>query len=181
MRVVPLVRKARKGNKDALLQLINEQQDDYYRLALTYMRNAEDAMDAMEDMIVSLYAHIDQLKNNEAFYSWSKTILVNRCKQLLKKQQRVVLIDEWDRISNELPDQLLHKNAFQQSEQRMDIQALLLKVSIEQREAIELQYFHDLDYETIAAMTQVSIGTVKSRIHMGMKKMRVYVGGEHSD
>lgn len=177
MRVVRLVKKAKKGDKEALLQLITEQQDDYYRLALTYMGNPDDAMDAMEDMIVSLYQHIAQLKKNEAFYSWSKTILVNRCKQLLKKQKSVVLIDEWDGISN----QLLEKNVFQQSEQRMDIQMMLLKVSPEQRETIELKYFHDLDYETISAITQVSIGTVKSRIHTAMKKMRVYVGGDGND
>lgn len=78
MRVGRLVKQAKKGNKEALLQLINEQQDDYYRLALTYMGNSDDAMDALEDMIVSLYQHIAQLKKNEAFYSWSKTILVNR-------------------------------------------------------------------------------------------------------
>lgn len=181
MRVVRLVKKAKKGNKEALLQLINEQQDNYYRLALTYMGNPHDAMDAMEDMIVSLYQNITQLKKNEAFYSWSKTILVNRCKQLLKNQRRVVLLEEWDGISDYHSEQLLEKNSFQKSEQRMDIQAMLLNVNAVQREAIELKYFHDLDYETIAAITKVSIGTVKSRIHNGKKKMREYVGGDRND
>lgn len=181
MGIVRLVKKAKKGNKEALLQLIFEQQDDYYRLALTYMGNPHDAMDAMEDMIVSLYQNLAQLKKNEAFYSWSKTILVNRCKQLLKKQKKLVLMEEWDGIGTTLSSQLLEQNCFQQSEQRMDIQALLLKVNAEQKEAIELKYFHDLDYATIAAITQVSLGTVKSRIHNGMKKMREQVGGERND
>ena len=88
MKVVRLVRKAKKGNKEALLQLIMDQQDDYYRLALTYMGNTNDAMDAMEEMIVSLYENLHQLKKETAFYSWSKTILVNRCKKMLKKQQK---------------------------------------------------------------------------------------------
>lgn len=180
MSVVRLVKKAKKGNKEALYQLIHEQQDDYYRLALTYMGNPNDAMDAMEDMIVRLYQNITQLKKNEAFYSWSKTILVNRCKQLLKKQNRVVLMNEWDNVLNK-SNHVLKQDAIEQSEQRMDIQTLLLKVNAEQREAIELKYFHDLDYETIAAITQVSLGTVKSRIHNGMKKMRVSVGGEQND
>ncbi|KJB86834.1 hypothetical protein AZ66_16485 [Paenibacillus sp. E194] len=48
------------------------------------MGNEHDAMDAMEDMIVALYEKIGQLQMNEAFYSWSKTILVNRCKTLHK-------------------------------------------------------------------------------------------------
>ena len=99
MRVTRLVRKAKKGSKEALLQLISEQQDEYYRLALAYMRNPHDAMDAMEDMIVSLYHHIPQLTKEEAFYSWSKTILVNRCKQMLKKQNKVVLMENAEEIA----------------------------------------------------------------------------------
>ena len=69
-----LVRQAKKGNKDALLQLIMADQDAYYRLAYSYMGNEHDAMDAMEDMIVTLYEKIGQLLNGESFYSWSKTI-----------------------------------------------------------------------------------------------------------
>lgn len=75
MRIVRLVKKAKKGNKDALLQLINEQQDEYYRLALTYMGNPHDAMDAMEDMIVSLYQSIPQLKKKSCFTVGAKRYL----------------------------------------------------------------------------------------------------------
>ncbi|MBB4825025.1 RNA polymerase sigma-70 factor (ECF subfamily) [Sporosarcina luteola] len=172
MKVVQLVRKAKKGNKRALLQLIMAQQDDYYRLALSYMGNPHDAMDAMEEMIVSLYANMGQLKKEEAFYSWSKTILVNRCKQMLKKQQKVVLIDEWETAPSEV------HNPYQQWEQQMDIQGMLATVNEYQKEAIELKYFHDLDYETIAGITNVSIGTVKSRIFQGLKKIRDQYRGE---
>ena len=47
-----------------------------------------------------------------------------------------------------------------------------------QKEAIQLKYFHDLDYETIAAITNVSVGTVKSRIFQGLKKIREEYRGE---
>ena len=57
-----LVKQAQKGNKEALLQLIIAEQDAYYRLAYSYMRNEHDAMDALEDMIVTLYEKLDQLQ-----------------------------------------------------------------------------------------------------------------------
>ncbi|EGQ24019.1 RNA polymerase ECF-type sigma factor [Sporosarcina newyorkensis 2681] len=176
MRVVRLVKKAKKGSKEALLQLITEQQDEYYRLALKYMGNSHDAMDAMEEMIVSLYRNIQQLEKNDAFYSWSKTILVNQCKQMLRKVNKVTLIDNWEAIESH-SDPSAVQNPFEQTEQRMDIQDLLLRVNAQQREAIELKYFHDLDYETIAMMTQTSIGTVKSRVFNGLKKMREQARG----
>lgn len=171
MKVVRLVKKAKKGNKEALLQLVMDQRDDYYRLALTYMGNENDAMDAMGEMIVSLYANIHQLKKVESFYSWSKTILVNSCKQMLRKRKTIVLMDEWE------PTESAH-DPHLQSEQHMDIQEMLKCVNEHQKEAIQLKYMHDLDYETIAEMTNVSVGTAKSRVFQGLKKIREQYRGE---
>ncbi|REB05238.1 RNA polymerase sigma factor [Sporosarcina sp. BI001-red] len=178
MKTVRLVKKAKKGNKEALLQLINEQQDAYYRLALSYMGNPHDAMDAMEDMIVSLYHSIPQLKKEESFYSWSKTILVNRCKKLSQKQNKIVLMENADESLDEALKISEGTNSFKQTEQRLDLKGMLAMLSSDQREAIELHYFHDLELQAIADMTNVPIGTVKSRIFQGLKKMRDQFGGE---
>jgi RNA polymerase sigma factor (sigma-70 family) len=180
MNVVRVVKKAKKGNKEALLQLIMAEKDDYYRLALTYMENSHDAMDAMEEMIVKVYENIHQLKKEEAFYSWSKTILVNGCKSMLRKQKKLVLIDDWH-ISNE--NQHLHEqtsNPYLSTDQQMDIKELLIHLNEQQKEAIQLKYFHDLDYQTIADMTSVPVGTVKSRISQGLKKLRDHYRGDSS-
>lgn len=171
MKVVRLVKKAKKGNKEALLQLVMDQRDDYYRLALTYMGNENDAMDAMSEMIVSLYVNIHQLKKEAAFYSWSKTILVNSCKQMLRKRKNIVLLDEWETTES------VHEPHVQ-SDQHMDIQEMLKCVNEHQKEAIQLKYMHDLDYETIAEMTDVSVGTAKSRVFQGIKKIRGQYRGE---
>lgn len=177
MEVFQLVKKAKKGDKEALLQLIMKEKDAYYKLAFTYMGNQHDAMDAMEEMIVRLYESVHQLKKDEAFYSWSKTILVNSCKTMLKKHKRLVLVEELnDQMENE--HHHLAEDPYKHSEQQIDIQQLLLHVNEHQKEAIELKYFHDFDYQTIADMTNVSIGTVKSRIFQGLKKLKAHFGGE---
>ncbi|WP_368505006.1 RNA polymerase sigma factor [Alkalihalophilus sp. As8PL] len=176
MNVKRLVGKAKKGNKEALLQLIIAQKDDYYRLALTYLGNAHDAMDAMEDMIVKLYEKIDQLQKEDAFYSWSKTILVNHCKALLKKKKKLVLIDDWKMNENEGEPSTID-DPYEQTIHQLELQELLLYLNAHQREAIQLKYFHDFDYETIARITGVPIGTVKSRVSQGLKKMRDHIGG----
>jgi RNA polymerase sigma-70 factor (ECF subfamily) len=178
MNVRRLVKKAKKGNKEALLQLVLAEKDNYYKLALTYMGNSHDAMDAMEEMIVKLYEKIDQLKRAEAFYSWSKTILVNTCKSLLRKQKKLVLIDDWEAAAEQEPEHSSFNNPYISSEQKIDIQQLLRHVNEHQREAIQLKYLHDLDYQTIADLSNVSVGTVKSRIHQGLKKLRGLYGGD---
>ena len=178
MDVARWVKKAKKGNKEALLHLIMSEKDVFYRLAFSYMRNTHDAMDAMEEMIVTLYEKIGQLKKEEAFYSWSKTILVNVCKQLLHKRGELVLLEDWSIIDDSELDQAVSSDPYRRSEQQMDIEALLLQVNEHQREAIQLKYFHDLNYQTIADITKVSIGTVKSRIYHGLQTLKNQYRGD---
>jgi len=55
---------------------------------------------------------------------------------------------------------------------------LLATINENQAEAIRLKYFFDLDYQTISDITKVPIGTVKSRIFEGLKRLRSQYGGE---
>lgn len=57
-----LVKRAKQGDKDALVELIMLQKQEYYKLAYAFLNNKEDALDALEDMIVILYERIDRLK-----------------------------------------------------------------------------------------------------------------------
>lgn len=180
MHVVRLVKKAKKGSKKALLQLIMMEKDAYYKLAFTYMGNEHDAMDAMAEMIVTLYEKIDQLKKEAAFYSWSKTILVNECKTLLQRRKKVVLVDEFIAANGKELGKAVNGDPYSRSENQIDIQSLLVHLSDQQKEAIQLKYFHDLDYETIATMMNVSVGTAKSRVFYGLKKLRDQYGSDHN-
>jgi RNA polymerase sigma factor (sigma-70 family) len=178
MNVVRLVKRAKKGSKEALMELIMAEKDNMYRLAFTYMGNQHDAMDVLEEMIVRLYENISQLKKEEAFYSWSKTILVNICKTTLRKQKKLVLMDDWHTYKEQE-----HKTSYLKApdEQQIEIAEMLSILNETQKEAIKLKYFLDFDYQTIADMTNVPIGTVKSRIFQGLRKLRDHYGGEGSE
>lgn len=170
MKTEALVKKAKQGDKEALVQLIMTEKQDYYKLAYVYMRNPEDAMDAMEDMIVILYENIDHLKNEGSFYSWSKTILVNCCKNSLRKKNKVILLDV---LQNEHQDDFL-----EQKDEQLRLDKHLQELSIKHREVIKLRYFMDMDYQSIAELLRIPVGTVKSRISIGLKKLKVVLGGE---
>lgn len=179
MNVSRLVRQAQRGNKEALLQLIIAEQDAYYRLAYSYMKNEHDAMDAMEDMIVKLYEKLDQLNNREAFYSWSKTILVNRCKTLLRSKERFHLFGDGEQEPTVAA--LTDEDPFRHTESEMDMEELLSHLNARQREAIELRYVHDLPYQTIAEMTDSPLGTIKSRISQGIQRLKALIGGDRHE
>ncbi|NQX49680.1 sigma-70 family RNA polymerase sigma factor [Paenibacillus tritici] len=177
MNISRLVRAAQRGNKEALLELILAEQDAYYRLAYSYMKNEHDAMDVMEDMIVTLYEKLEQLKKREAFYSWSKTILVNRCKAVLRSQNRFVALEE-DGPPEPALEAWTADNPYRYTESELDMSLLLAHLNPRQREAIELRYVHDLSYQTIADITDAPVGTIKSRISQGIQKLKAMIGGD---
>lgn len=166
MPVKKLVKRAKKGNKDAVVALIQAKKDDYYRLAFSYVKNEYDAMDTVTTMTIIVYEKINQLKKAEAFYSWSFTILVNVCKQLLREKLKLVPMEDVD-------DEILDgENQYEAFHQLTEIDYFLQKLTIEQRDVIILHYLHDFDVEMVADIVKVPVGTVKSRIFYGMRKLR---------
>jgi RNA polymerase sigma-70 factor (ECF subfamily) len=166
---IHLVKRARAGDKEALLALIMQQKQDYYRLAYTYTSNDEDAMDAMEDMIVIVYENIDRIKKPEAFYSWSKTILVNCCRKILRKKKNLLSIEAAGEQSHEV---------FPQVDRQMELESQLSLLQEKHQEVLKLRYYLDLDYQQIADILKIPLGTVKSRISTGLMKLAEGLGGE---
>ena len=62
-----LIRKAKKGDKDAFCRLMDEQMQSMYKIAISYVKNDEDAADAIQDTILSCYENLKSLKYNRYF------------------------------------------------------------------------------------------------------------------
>ncbi|MGE5422121.1 MAG: RNA polymerase sigma factor [Ignavibacteriales bacterium] len=169
MKIEKLVIDAKNGDKEALLTLVLGQQQEYYRMALVYMKNREDALDALENMIVILYEKIPGLKKNEAFYSWSKTILVNCCKEMLRKRK------------NDLPLEAAHEIMahadYQQKDEQILLDSLMTGLNSKHREVLQLKFFLDMDYQSIADLLKIPVGTVKSRVSVGLRQLRESLEG----
>jgi RNA polymerase sigma-70 factor (ECF subfamily) len=168
-----LVKEAKTGDKDALVKLIMDQKQDYYKLAYVYLKNKEDALDAMEDMIVILYENIYKLKKDDSFYSWSKTILVNCCKKIIKENNKIVSI--------EYTDELPHKGDFEEKNNEILLEKYLSQLGEKHQEVLKLRYFLDLEYKDIADILKVPLGTVKSRISTGINKLQEKFGGDKDE
>ncbi|NMA67939.1 MAG: sigma-70 family RNA polymerase sigma factor [Desulfitobacterium sp.] len=162
------VKRAQKGDKEALLELIMEQKEDYYHLAYAFMKNPEDALDVLEDMILKVYENIHRLKKAEAFYSWSNTILVNCCKGSLRKKKKVIPFKE-------LPEEA-YVESFSEQDDLIAFESHLSGLNPKYQEVLRLRFLLDMEYEKIAQILEIPLGTVKSRIHTGLKKLRERLG-----
>lgn len=171
MKIIQKVKSAQSGDLDSIVDLISDQKLLYYKIAMSYLKNSEDALDAIEEMTVKIFYDINKLKKEEAFYGWSKKILVNICLNMIRSNKKIIYTDDLEIYEKE-DDVILKKDL------EMDIVKYLDRVSQKQREALELKYYHDLDYKTISKKTNTPVGTVKSRIFNGLKILKECMEGE---
>lgn len=86
-----LIRKAKKGDKDAFCRLIDENVQSMYKVAAAYLKNDEDVADAIQDTILSCYENLKSLKQNRYFKTWMIRILINKCKDMIQKKSWLLI------------------------------------------------------------------------------------------
>lgn len=76
---------------ERLIQYILDDQDRFYRVAYSYTRHQEDALDAVQSAVCKALEAHERIKNADAIRTWFYKILINECLTVLKKRGRVVL------------------------------------------------------------------------------------------
>ncbi|NME06820.1 sigma-70 family RNA polymerase sigma factor [Psychrobacillus sp. BL-248-WT-3] len=162
-----LVRKAITGDDDAFLQLMQIHRDVLYKTAFIYLKNEHDVLEALQEVTFRAYTKRHQVKEPSFFQTWLVRILLNYCMDTLKKQGNLFSLNE--DVEKE------------QQSSNQDLMLALRELPSAQRELIHLKYFNDLKVSEIARRLQIPEGTVKSRLHHTLKKIRVFMGERGGD
>ena len=149
-----LVELAKKGDKPAFDEVIRMCAPDLFRIAMSILRNKDDADDAVCETVVCAYEHLDSLKNCSYFKTWITRILINQANTAYKKRKRIVPLDEANAPQYEDNYDLGND----------DLAAAVNRLSLELRTVITLFYFQDLRIKEIASVLHIPEGTVKWRL-----------------
>jgi len=143
-----------------------------YRLASLLLGSEPEAQDAVQDAVVTAWERFDQLRDRERFDAWFGRILVNSCRDRIRRRGRVrfIALGE-DRSSSALTDHAVVDEGPDLAE-RDALREALVRLSPEHREVVVMRYLLDLPLEAIAARTGERLGTVKSRLHYGLSALR---------
>lgn len=144
---------------------------DLYRLAYYYMGNAQDAEDAVQDAALSAYEHFYQLKKEAAFRSWIFSILVNRCKKILRKRGR-------SEVLAENPHEL-YGQAGSELDSQAEVLELLDTLGEEERLILTLRIFGGYKSEEVAEMLHRKHSTIRSKYRRALKKLEQELMREH--
>ena len=172
-----LVSLSKDGNLDAFNSLVERFQRSVFNLCLRLIGDRGAAEDATQEAFLSAYRSISQF-NGGSFRSWLFRIAANQCKDELRRRGRRPVeslrsADPEQDFEPEIPDS---SESATEYVERMAIgealQAALLMLQFDQRQAVLLSDLHGYHYEEIATMTNSNVGTVKSRIHRGRERLR---------
>lgn len=174
-----LITAARRGDREAFNELVIHYQGLAYNVAYRVLGDADAAADATQDAFLSAYRAMARFRGG-SFRSWLMRIVTNACYDQLrvKKRRPTTSIDEdedpdrqeWNVDPGERPEAFVVRQELGQAIQRgLDI------LPVEQRTAVVLSDIQGMSYEEIAETMNTSLGTVKSRLNRGRRKLRDYL------
>ena len=130
-----------------------------FRVAFAILRNRTDCEDAAQNAVLKAYRNLGSLKQRSCFKTWLISILKNECFDMLKRRRPTLDVTEQE-LSYEMavPD--------------VDLNRAFDQLSPEERLTITLYYYEGYDTRKIAQLTEVSEGTVRSRLSRARSSLR---------
>jgi RNA polymerase sigma-70 factor (ECF subfamily) len=177
------VERAAGGDADALAQLYDGTVSLVYGLALRILRDSGGAEEITEDVYMQVWrqaARYDAARGSVV--RWLLTVTRSRAIDRLRagatQRERSASLDEAADVLDTMPGP---EHAATEGQRRRLVRAALARLSAEQREAVELAYFRGMSHSEIARHVGVPLGTVKTRIRLGMDRLRASLGEAGGD
>jgi RNA polymerase sigma-70 factor (ECF subfamily) len=177
-----LVERLRQGEDEAFEELLRTYEDPVYNLVYRLLNQPVDAPDVVQEIFVKVYRNLGHFQGNSTLKTWIYRIAVNEAynhrRWFSRHKKNEVGISASDEnhlgLSDVLPDRC--RSPFDLTadhETRALIEEALLKINPVFRSAVVLRDIEDMNYDEIAEVLQISLGTVKSRIMRGREALRV--------
>ena len=171
-----LISSFKRGDKSAFETIILNYQDRIYNLCRYMLANEHDAEDAAQDTFLKAYQSLNDFKPNASLYTWLYRIAVNTCIDYKRRP----FFESIFRRSDTGEEKVIEYASTSPSPERLSeskqmghaLQKSLKKLSQKLRGVIILKEIEGLSYEEIAAVLDISIGTVKSRISRAREELK---------
>jgi len=177
-----LIALAQQGDPQALAQLVTGQQHYVYSIAMSVLKHPEDAADLTQEAFIRLFRAIPQYNGESRFTTWLYRLVVNMCRDELRRRGRQVPIappapeeEEADQLASVADDDRWSdpEQALASSELREQVRRALGQLEEHYRLVLTLYYFDDLKYTDIAEILDIPLNTVKSHIRRGKERLAV--------
>lgn len=169
---------AREGDQGAFEELVRLYEKRVLALTQRMFKNPEDAAEAAQEAFFAAWRGLKNFRGDSSFSTWIYRLASNACVDLLRregKQQAAVSLDDGE-LNLDVPSAAASpQEEAERRELREQIEEGLRALPPEYRAALVLREIQQLRYDEIGEALGVDIGTVKSRINRGRKKLRIFL------
>ena len=154
-----LIRKAKKHDKAAFQQLMEQQGKAMYKVAKAILKNDDDVADAMQETAMVCWEKIDTLKKDKYFQTWLTRILINNCNVICRQRTR--------NAQEVIPEAWSHEEGYA----NVEWEDFLDRLDEKYRTIIMLYYVQGFKTREIAEILEVNENTVRGRLVTARKKL----------
>lgn len=172
-----LIDACRAGNREAFGVLVTRYQDRLYPTIFRLTGCADEARDLLQDAFLRAFEKLDRFHGESTFYTWIYRIAVNLALSGRRRRKPVLRLNH---DADSAPLDPAYDSAesdpsapLQRAERDRMIQDALNALAADHRAVVVMKEFDGLQYEEIAAMLEIPIGTVRSRLHRARCELRV--------
>lgn len=170
-----------RGDREALAPLMERHHRRIYRIALSYVRDADDALDCVQETFVKAYEHAARWDPAAEVGPWLTRIAINGAIDLYRKGKRrarneapLLEGDHYATLATEDPSP---ERKAQGREVREKIDGAVRSLPEAQRAVFVLRYYEELTLPEIANALDLKLGTVKSSLHRAVQRLRERLHG----
>lgn len=162
----PLLAAARRGDSAAFGRLVERHQGRLYNALVRFTGSAEDAQDIAQETFIQAYSKLAGFQGNCAFYTWIYRIAFNRAVSHGRKRRPRASLDvlrEAGGVEPVASGPTPEVNML--AEERVAlVQRAISELAADHRQVVVLREIEGFDYQQIADVLEVPIGTVRSRL-----------------
>jgi RNA polymerase sigma-70 factor (ECF subfamily) len=162
-----LVIRAQHGDEEAFASLAVAVGDRLHAVAHRILRDLDLAEDATQQALMSIWRDLPQLRDPARFDAWSYRLLVRACYAEGRRSR------QWNPNLRLLPtDEPMQADASGLVVDRDQLERGFRRLSIDHRAVVVLHHYLDWPLDRVADTLGVPVGTVRSRLHHGMRALR---------
>lgn len=142
---------------------------ELHRLAAAIV-GPDDAADVVQDALVEAWRHVRSLRDPERLLPWLRSIVINRCRNTLRRRSRRIRATALEPTDQRIADR--RPDPAEAIVLRDQLDRAFERLSVDHRAILALRYTLDLPTADIAATLRIPEGTVKSRLHAAVARLR---------
>lgn len=163
---------ARRGDQEAFGELVRIYEKRVFALTSRMCRNPDDAAEAAQDAFLAAWQSLPKFRGDSSFATWLYRLASNACVDLLRRENRRQA-DSLDEAALDLPStEPSPQESAERKGLREQVEDGLRQLPPDYRAVLVLREIHQLRYDEIAQALSLDVGTVKSRINRGRKRLR---------